>query len=89
MLRAETDQGRTMLKAIGSPIDLMADLSILINAIYNAIRTQDAADAMRFKRVMLSGMNQPMSPVFAEGAFDPDSKIDVTLLPMIGGGKDE
>ena len=52
MIAIRTENGATSAQMEGSATELCADAAVIVNALYHAIRNEDAAEGERFRRTV-------------------------------------
>lgn len=52
MIAIRTENGATSAQMEGSAMELCADAAVIVNALYHAIRNEDAAEGERFRRTV-------------------------------------
>ena len=52
MIAIRTENGATSAQMEGNAMELCADAAVIVNALYHAIRSADAAEGERFRRTV-------------------------------------
>lgn len=64
MFKLKIDLEKGYIQAVGSVIDVSADVLFAISEIYAAFKRSDKRAAEAFQRAMIIGVNSPDSPCF-------------------------
>ena len=79
MLKMEVNKDNVSATMNGRMLDILVELTLGINAIYNSMPTPDAKEI--FRRTLIAGIVAPGSPAFKEiAATDPRVKKTTTVI---------
>ena len=79
MLKFEINKDHTELQAMGSMEDTTNEILTLIHLVYTRVIRSNPMVADAFKRVLISRLIIPGSPVF-DGKMDPGSVADICIV---------